>query len=80
MATFMLQHTHRAEDCGHLFPSSQSYDPSLKGKPFFCTCPSGDHGCFFQVEAAGAEEALALLPEAIRSTTRVFSGEVMTIT
>lgn len=79
MAEFLLHHTHRAEDCDHLFPSSQSYDPSLKGKTFFCTCPSGDHGGFFQVEAAGAEEALALLPEDMRSSTRVLSGEVMPI-
>lgn len=80
MAEFLLHHTHRAEDCEHLFPSSQSYDPSLKGETFFCTCPSGDHGGFYQMEAVSAEAALALLPEAMRSTTSVFPGEVMTIT
>ncbi len=79
MARFMLHHTHRAEDCSHIFPSLQSYDTPLKGESFFCTCPSGDHGGFFQVEAASAGEALAQLPETMRSTTTVFPGEEMKI-
>ena len=52
---------------------------SLKGKTFFCTCPSGDHGGFFQVAADTADEALRILPEVMRATTTVISGETMTI-
>ena len=40
---------------------------------------AGDHGGFFQVEASGSEEALNLLPEAIRANTKVFPGETMAI-
>ena len=44
---------------------------------FFCSCPSGEHGGFFQLEAAGPDDALGLLPERLRATTRVSSGETM---
>ncbi len=56
MAEFMLHHTHPAEDCGEIFPELQNVAQSLKGKNFFCTCPSGDHGGFFQVEAGSPED------------------------
>ncbi len=44
MAEFMLHHTHPAEECENIFPQLQNVAQSLKGKNFFCTCPSGDHG------------------------------------
>ena len=52
MAEFMLCHTHDAEECQRVFPQLQNAAASLKGKTFFCTCPSGDHGGFFQVEGS----------------------------
>ncbi len=79
MAEFMLHHTHPAEDCEEIFPQLQNVAQSLKGKNFFCTCPSGGHGGFFQVEAGSPEDAVGLLPEIMRVSTRVFSGETMAI-
>ncbi len=79
MAEFMLHHTHPAEDCEEIFPQLQNVAQSLKGKNFFCTCPSGDHGGFFQVEAASPEDAVRLLPEIMRASTQVFPGETMAI-
>ena len=79
MAEFMLHHTHAAEDCENIFPQLQNVAQSLKGKNFFCTCPSGDHGGFFQVEAASPEDAVRLLPEIMRASTQVFPGETMAI-
>ncbi len=79
MAEFMLHHTHRPEDCGSIFPALQNVDSSLKGKSFFCTCPSGEHGGIFQVVADSAEEARNLLPVEMRATTIVLSGAHMPI-
>ncbi len=79
MAEFILHHTHRAEECERIFPSLENVGQSLKGKTFFCTCPSGDHGGFFQVQAGTAQGALQLLPESMRATTEVFPGETMVI-
>ncbi len=79
MAEFMLHHTHRAEDCGSMFQEAQKVDQSIKGSTFFCTCQSGDHGMFFQVEANSGDEALNLFPEAVRATTTVFPGKTETL-
>lgn len=59
-----------------LYEEWQKYDTPLKGKglTFFCTCPSGEHGSFTHVQAAGKEEALMLFPEMHRRTTTVLEG------
>ncbi len=79
MAEFMLHHIHRAEDCESIFQEAQKVDQSLKGRTFFCTCQSGDHGMFFQVEANSGDEALNLFPEAVRATITVFPGKTETL-
>ncbi len=79
MAEFMLHHTHRAEDCHSMMQEAPKIDQSIKGMTFFCTCSSGDHGMFFQVEANSADEALNLFPEAVRATTTVFPGKTETL-
>jgi len=79
MAEFMLHHTHRAEDCESIAQEAQKVDQSIKGRTFFCTCTSGDHGMFFQVEANSGDEALNLFPEAVRATITVFPGKTETL-
>lgn len=81
MAEYMLFHTHEPEDCEKLFKAYESYDSPLKGKgrTFFCTCPSGEHGGFIQVEAADEREAVAMLPETHHPTTKVYGGETMSL-
>ena len=79
MAEFLVHHTHAAEECGRNFHELQDVASALKGKTFFCTCPSGDHGGFFQVEAATKEAALGQLTEAMRVGASVYAGETMDI-
>ena len=45
----------------------------------FCTCSTGDHGAFFELEAEGPERALAILPPRFRAGSRVYAGEALTI-
>ena len=78
MAEFVLHHTHQAEDCQKVFDSLSDADASIRGKEFLCTCPSGDHGGFYQVEAAGSDAAIGLLPQAMRATTVAYPVERMT--
>ena len=77
MAQYMVHYNPKPEECPcEIEPNN----PKLKGKTFFCTCPSGDvHGGFFQIEAGSPEEALRVFPEAMRSEAKVYSGENMTI-
>ncbi len=77
MSEFILYHTHEAEECGEAFAALKEADALRGVATFFCSCPSGEHGGFFQLEAAGPDEALGLLPERLRATTRVYSGETM---
>ena len=77
MAEFMVHHTHQAGDCERIFGELQSVDQSLKGKNFFCTCPTGAHGGFFEVRAADRDEALNLFPPAIRASAQIYAGETM---
>ena len=79
MPEFMVHHTHKAVECDSMFSELQNVGESLKRGTFFCTCPSGDHGGFFQVGATRPDDALSLLPPAMRSTAQVFVGETMSI-
>ncbi len=78
MAEFMLHHTHASEDCQRMFDSLRDADASVRGQEFLCTCPSGDHGGFYQVEAADLDAAIGLLPQAMRDTTVAYPVETMT--
>ena len=77
MAQYMVHFNPTPEEC----PCSNEIDsPTLKGKSFFCTCPSDViHGGFFEIEARSPEEALNLFPEDMRRVTKVYAGETMTV-
>ncbi len=79
MSEFMVHHTHGAEECERIFSELKNVDQSLKGKSFFCTCPSGDHGGFFRVEAASSHAASNLFPAVMRDKMSVYAGEAMDI-
>jgi hypothetical protein len=78
MAEYMVHHTHEAEDCPRLFEAWEAYDSPLKGKgdTFFCSCPSGEHGGFFHVEAANEEKEEEMITD-IRTTARRQLGVAM---
>ena len=79
MPEFMLHHRHRPEDCGEAFHDVEAGSGLPEGATFFCTCSADEHGGYFQVEAATARDALELLPESMRSTTKVTLGETLAI-
>jgi hypothetical protein len=81
MALFMVRNVHTPEECDLIDREWEEHAPlGLKGSlRLFCTCSSGDHGAFFQLEAASAERALAELPPRFRAGSRVFAGEALTI-
>jgi hypothetical protein len=81
MPLFMVRNTHRAEECDLLDQEWKEQAPEqLKGSlRLFCTCSTGDHGAFFEIEAGTAERALALLPPRFRAGSRIHAGEALTI-
>ena len=81
MAVFMVRNVHSAEECELLEREWEEEAPSeLKGSlRLFCTCPTGDHGAFFELEADSPERALAILPPRFRDGSRVHAGESLTI-
>ena len=81
MPLFMVRNTHSAEECELLDREWTERAPEhLKGSlRLFCTCSTGDHGAFFELEAASAERALATLPPRFRAGSRIHAGEAVTI-
>jgi hypothetical protein len=81
MPVFMVRNVHAPEECDLLEQEWEQEGPKeLKGSlRLFCTCPTGDHGAFFEIEAESAERALAALPPRFRAGSRVHAGEALTI-
>jgi hypothetical protein len=79
MAMFMVRNVHTAEECDLLDQEWNEVGPSeLRGSlRMFCTCPTGDHGAFFELEADSPERALATLPPRFRSGSRIYAGEAV---
>jgi hypothetical protein len=78
MATYILQNTHRPEECESLAEEAQALPAplSMKGTPLLCTCPSGAHGAVFTVQADSEAEALAMVGPKFRAGTRAYLGEI----
>ena len=74
----MLHRAHQPEVFQTLFDSLRYADASIRGKEFLCTCPSGDHGSFWEVEASNSEAAIRLFPQTMRATTVAYPVERMT--
>jgi len=81
MPLFMVRNIHRPEECDLLDSEWEEQAPDgLKGSlRLFCTCSTGDHGAFFELEAGSAERALAILPPRFRAGSRIYAGEALTI-
>ena len=81
MPLFMVRNTHRAEECDLLDLEWEELAPEeLKGSlRLFCTCSTGEHGAFFELESDSVERVLALLPPRFRAGSRVHPGEALTI-
>jgi len=74
MPRFLLHHRHEPHDCGVAFAAFRGYESPLRHQATLASCAHGGHAIWWTVEAAGPEQALALLPYFVaeRSTaTRV---------
>jgi hypothetical protein len=74
MTRFMVHHRHEAAECGIVFASFRGHDSPLRHRPAIASCGQGGHAIWWEVEAPGEAEALALLPyfvAARSSITRV---------
>jgi hypothetical protein len=69
MTTFLLHHRHTAAECGAAFAAWTGFDSPLRHRRAPSTCLSGDHSVWWQVSAADAAHALALLPRFVAERT-----------
>ena len=80
MPQFVLINQHTAEEHSAMMEEyMQNKDrtpPGLKGQVEYCTCPGGEHGGYWMVEADSADQALALLDAfpLTKATTRAVPG------
>jgi hypothetical protein len=80
MAEFVLINQHGPDEHAELMQeytaNKDALGPQVKGQVQYCTCPGGEHGGYFMVEADSAEAALALLDSTpkLRATTRAVPG------
>ena len=62
MATFLLHHRHKADECAASFAAWKGFRSPLRRSPAHSTCLAGGHALWWIVEAADGDAALALLP------------------
>jgi hypothetical protein len=69
MATFVLTHRHRPEECAVAIAAWKGFPSPLRhGRPLG-SCAHGGHCLWWTVEAADVESALALLPRYVALRT-----------
>jgi hypothetical protein len=71
MARYLLQHRHRPHECGVVFASFRGHESPLRHQATVASCRYGGHAIWWDVEAAGEEEALRLLPAYVAARTTV---------
>jgi hypothetical protein len=69
MARFMLSHSHKPEECSVAYAAWRGFDSPLRHQPTLASCEEGGHSLWWTVEAAGAEQALAQLPDYVAERT-----------
>jgi hypothetical protein len=69
MPRYLLEHRHLARECGVVFASFKSRTSPLRHRRAVSSCRFGGHAIWWMVDAAGAEEALALLPRYVAART-----------
>ena len=69
MPFFLLAHQHGPHECDAAFAAWQGFDSPLRHRRVASSCLAGDHGVWWQVEAADRGEALALLPRFVAERT-----------
>ena len=77
MPQYVAVHNHQAEECQGVFDDLKNAGPLLREVSIYCTCPSGDHGGYFTVDAASPEAVQEALPQKMRSGTTVTAAEAI---
>lgn len=67
---FLLVHRHAPERCASAWAAWQGHQSALRGTDAACTCMHGGHVVWWEVQAASAKDALALLPDFVARSTR----------
>jgi hypothetical protein len=71
MATFLLQHSHRPEECSIAVAAWKGFDSPLRGGRALASCRTGGHRIWWTVEATDAIAALEQLPPFVAHRTWV---------
>ena len=66
---FMLEHSHKARECGAVFASFKAFDTPLRHRVTAGSCHFGAHRIWWEVEAESSDEALAQLPQYVAQRT-----------
>jgi hypothetical protein len=69
MASFMLQHRHKAEECPSAYAAWKGFESPLRGGQAPSSCRLGGHEIWWEVDAADETDALARLPEFVAQRT-----------
>jgi hypothetical protein len=71
MPRYLLAHRHTARECAVVFAAFKGHDSPLRHLPAIATCVAGGHEIWWIVDAAHADDALALLPFYVAGRTSV---------
>jgi hypothetical protein len=69
MVTFMLSHAHRPEECRVVAAAWRGFQSPLRHRAALCSCATGGHRLWWEVEAQDEAQALGLLPLYVSSRT-----------
>jgi hypothetical protein len=69
VATFVLTHTHPAQECRVAAAAWKGFASPLRHRPTFGSCATGGHRLWWTVEATDRAAALALLPAYVACRT-----------
>jgi hypothetical protein len=69
MSRYLLEHHHKAHECGAVFASFKGHPSPLRHRSTVASCRSGGHAIWWTVEAESEEHALALLPAFVAERT-----------
>jgi hypothetical protein len=69
MTLFLLHHKHEAHECPPAFAAWNGFGSPLRRRPTICSCLSGGHEIWWELEAASEEEALDRLPRYVAERT-----------
>jgi hypothetical protein len=69
VATFVLSHRHRPEECAIAIAAWRGFDSPLRGGRPLGSCVAGGHRIWWIVEARDSDAALAQLPPYVGERT-----------